>query len=106
MLGRVGIVAKSKSSKKGRISLPMRLLLIVLVAGTVGWRAAALHTQVQTAQQETQQLATAVEELRQENEVLLRDLEAGITQEKLEEIARDQLKLVSPGEYVFYDVSN
>ena len=43
---------------------------------------------------------------RQANESLAADIAEGTTPEKMEELAREELGLVTPGEYVFYDVSN
>ena len=45
--------------------------------------------------------AALVAAQRQENAALEADIAAGPTDEKLEEIARDELGLVKPGEYVF-----
>jgi len=47
-----------------------------------------------------------VENVEEENEQLKKDIEEGTTPEKVEEIARNELGLVTPGEYVFYDTSN
>ena len=42
----------------------------------------------------------------QENDALAADIAEGGTQEKMEEIARETLGLVYPGERVFIDKSN
>ena len=51
-------------------------------------------------------LAAQVDAQRQANESLAADIAEGTTPEKMEELAREELGLVTPGEYVFYDVSN
>ena len=48
-------------------------------------------------------LAGQVEAKRQENSALAADIAAGGTQEKMEEIARNELGMVFPGEYVLCD---
>ena len=42
---------------------------------------------------------------RRENDALAADIAEGPTREKIEEIARDELGLVTPNEYVFDDIS-
>ena len=42
----------------------------------------------------------------QENDALSQDIAEGSTQEKMLEIAREELGYVGPNEYVVYDVSN
>ena len=44
--------------------------------------------------------------VKQANDALAADIAEGNTQEKMEEIARDELGYVSPGERVFIDTSN
>ena len=52
---------------------------------------------------ERDQYGEAVKEQRRENEALKTDMENGMTPEKVEEIARDDLGLVQKDEYVFYN---
>ena len=61
---------------------------------------------VADAQAEKERLAAQVETTRQENEALAADIAEGGTAEKKQEIARDELGWVGPGEYVFYNRSN
>ncbi len=94
------------AEKPRRIALPLRILLIVLIFAALGWRATAVHAQLQTAREERDRLQLAVSAKQQENEALSAQLSAGATEEKLEEIAREELGLVTQNEYVFYDVSS
>ena len=68
-----------------------------------GYRMAAVRPadQVRRAQEEREQYAALVAEKQRENAALEADITEGPTDEKLEEIARDELGLVKPGEYVF-----
>jgi len=99
--------AKKTHSKKQRVrsSLLTRLLLVVLLV-TVGWQLYGLRDQVASARAEQQLLAAQVANIRQENEALAADIAEGGTSEKMEELARDELGWVAPGEYVFYPSSN
>ena len=79
-------------------------IVVLLVA--IGWKLYDLQGQMKVAQEELDRYAIAVSQLQQENEALEKDIQEGATPEKLEEIAREELGLVAPGEYVFYDTSN
>jgi len=99
-------VAKQKKAKKrAKSSLLTRLLLLVLLVG-IGWQLYNLRDQVANAQSDMELLAARVDAQRQENDALSADIAEGNTPEKMEEIAREELGLVTPDEYVFYDVSN
>ena len=82
-----------------------KILLLALLLG-IGWQLYRLQSQVAAAQMERDLLAAQVEAKRQENEALSADLAAGGTQEKMEEIARNELGMVFPGEYVLCDGVN
>ena len=82
-----------------------KLLLVVLLLG-IGWQLYRLQSQVEAAQVEKDRLAAQVECKRQENDALAADIAAGSTQEKMEEIARNELGMVYPGEYVLCDGVN
>ena len=86
-------MAKAAKTKKqhARASLLTKLLVLLLLAG-IGWQLFSLQGQVRAAQAEKAALAA--------------DIAQGGTQEKMEEIARQELGLVYPGERVFYDTSN
>ena len=79
-----------------------KILLLALLLG-IGWQLYRLQSQVEAAQVEKDLLAGQVEAKRQENSALAADIAAGGTQEKMEEIARNELGMVFPGEYVLCD---
>ena len=100
-------VAKAAKQKKQRTrsSFLTKLLVLLLLPG-IGWQLFSLQGQVRAAQAEKAALAEKVQEKQLENDALSADIAQGGTQEKMEEIARQELGLVYPGERVFYDTSN
>lgn len=99
------MATKKTASKPARAGLLTKLLIVVLLAA-LGWQLYDLRQQVQDAQTERDRYAQQVAAKTQENDALSADIAEGMTPEKVEEIAREQLGLVTPGEYVFYDISN
>lgn len=99
------MAAARKEKKHTRASLLTKVLLVVLLAA-MGLQLRSLHTQVQEAQAEKDQLAQQVQLQQQENDALSQDIAEGSTQEKMLEIAREELGYVGPNEIVIYDVSN
>lgn len=97
---------KTKAAKKARRAVraapATKLLLLILLLG-IGWQLHHLRAEVASAQAEKERLTAQVEAKRLENDALAADIAAGGTMEKMEEIARNELGMVSPGEYVFYD---
>lgn len=89
--------AKPKKAGSGLMAKLVILVLIVLI----GWQLYGLQDQLTAAQAERDRYQTEVETLRQENDALAADIAEGTTQEKMEEIARKELGIVTPGEYVF-----
>ena len=87
-----------KQKPKGRI-LTKLLILAVLVA--IGVQLRSLHVQVQDAEAERDALAAQVETQRQENDALAADIAEGATDEKMKEIAQEELGLISPNQRVF-----
>jgi len=96
---------EAKRPKRARTGLLTTLVIVGLLAA-LGVTLRDLRQQVSAAQAENDRYAQQVESVRQENEALADDIAEGMTPEKVEEIAREQLGLVTPGEYVFYDISN
>ena len=94
-----------KSPRRAKGSLLTRVLLLVLLVG-IGWQLYNLQGQVDAAQADMALLAAKVDAQRLENDALSADIAEGNTPEKMEELAREELGLVTQGEYVFYDVSN
>ena len=96
--------AKAKKQRT-RTGLLTKVLILALLVG-MGWQLYRLRDQVEDAQTQRDQLAGEVAAQQQENDALAKDIAEGTTSEKMQEIAREQLGMVAPGERVFYDVSN
>ena len=94
---------KRAPRKKGGSILPKAVILVVLAA--IGVQLRSLHIQVQEAQEQRDVLSAQVEAQKQENDALAADIAEGNTEEKMKEIAREELGMVSPEERVF-TVSN
>ena len=93
---------KSVQKKPQKLSggLGMKLVLALLLV-MVGWQFYSLQGQVAAAEEEKARYESQVEALRQENDALAADIEEGATEEMMEQIARKELGVVTPGEYVF-----
>ena len=100
-------MAKQKKQPRQRVraSLFTKVLLLVLLMG-IGWQLVRIHDQVEAAAAEKARLEAQIQAQQQENDALAADIAEGGTQEKMEEIARETLGLVYPGERVFIDKSN
>lgn len=94
-----------KKTRRTRASLFTKVLVLALLAG-IGWQLVSIRDQVESAEAEKAQLETQVQEQQQANDALAADIAEGGTQEKMEEIAREELGYVFPGERVFIDTSN
>ena len=91
-----------KQKPKGRI-LTKLLILAVLVA--IGLQLRSLHNQVQAAQAQRDALTAQVQAQEQENAALAADIAEGATEDKMKEIAQEELGLISPNQRVF-SISN
>lgn len=91
---------KKPKAVKLRTGLMTKLLIVILLAALV-CEVYALREQVADAETEKARVAAEVEGKRQENDALAADIEEGCTPEKMQEIARRELGLLLPGEYVF-----
>ena len=90
---------KARRRKKVKVrARPLTKLVILVLLAAIGWQLYGLRSQVR---REREQYAALVAEKQRENAALEADITEGPTDEKLEEIARDELGLVKPGEYVF-----
>lgn len=81
-------------------------LLILLLLAALGWTLRTVQTQVQSAEAERDRYALQVAQAEQDNEALRADIAEGATEEKMKELAREQLGWTDPNEYVFYDRPN
>lgn len=98
-------VGKKKAHCKSSVGVFTKLLILALLLA-LGWQLYLLREQVQEAQTQKSQLTDQVQQQQQTNNALKADIADGGSQDKMEEIARDQLGMVAPGDKVFYDVSN
>ena len=89
---------RPKRRPKGRI-LTKLLILAVLVA--IGLQLRSLHSQVQDAQAQRDALTAQVQAQEQENAALAADIAEGATEDKMKEIAQEELGLISPNQRVF-----
>ena len=102
-----GASAMASEKKTGKRSggLLAKLLLLTLLL-LVGVHLLHLHEKIDKAETELEALTAQAEAQKHENESLSAALEKAGDEEYLKELAREQLDMVSPGEKVFYDVSN
>ena len=82
-----------------KIVIAALLVYAVVSLVTVRSKTAALNAQ-------TQQLQQQVTDMMQSNSELEYKIEHSEDADTIEEIARDKLGLVKPGEKIFYDMSN
>ena len=80
-------------------------LLIVALALYAVISIVTINGRVTQAQQDKSELQRQVDEMAQENAELQYQLDHSEDQETIEEIARNKLGLVLPGEKIFYDIS-
>lgn len=91
---------KRKRRPRPRSGFLTKVVILALL-GAIGWQLYGLQDQVEAAQEERDSFAAQVAEQQRENAALQADIDEGPTDEKLQEIARDEFGLVKPGEYVF-----
>ena len=86
-------------------SLIVKLVILILVVyATV--TLVRLRSQINDKNAEAEGLTSAIAGTQQENDRLQSSIDALDTPEGLEQVARDQLGMVSEGEIVFEDVGN
>ena len=81
--------AGRQPKKRSRGSVLTKLLILVILAA-IGLQLRSLHSQVQDAQAQEQ-----------ENAALAADIAEGATEDKMKEIAQEELGLISPNQRVF-----
>ena len=91
-----------KLRRAGIVTKLVVLILIVYAVVTL----IDLQTRIDNAEREQAALAEAVADKRADNEALRYEIEHSGDPETLEELARDKLGLVLPGEQIFYDIGN
>ncbi len=94
----------ARKKKQGGGILPRLLLLTLLLL--IGAQILTLRQKIDSAEAEKQALAAQLEQQQRENDALTSALDKADDPDYLEQLAREQLDMVLPGEKVFYDVSN
>ena len=85
--------AGRQPKKRSRGSVLTKLLILVILAA-IGLQLRSLHSQVQDAQAQRDALTAQVQAQEQENA-------EGATEDKMKEIAQEELGLISPNQRVF-----
>lgn len=98
-------MAASTAKQKKRISLFAALVVLFLLWLAL-WKLVNIRDQLVEARSEQTALTERVARQEQENRSLEAALDRADDPEYLQELARDQLGMVSPGQKDFYDVSN
>lgn len=96
---------KSTRPTKRRTS-PLTMLVILVLLVLVGAEVMHLRSEIAAAETQQQTLQAQLDAIKQENDALSSALEKADDPDFLQELARDQLGYVKPGEKTFYDVSN
>lgn len=96
------MAGKKRTEKKPRpkAGLLTKIVIAILLVA-MGWQLYDLRGQLKAAEAEKAAYEQQVAEQQQENDALAADIAEGPTQEKIEEIARDELGYVKSDEYVF-----
>lgn len=97
--GRAGQKGKKRTSF-------LTMLVIAILIALVGVQLIHLRSQIDDARSQLTALQSDLDTAKQENDALSSALEKADDPEFLQELARDQLGYVTPGEKTFYDVSN
>ena len=94
---------KKEAHRHGRAG---QMLVIAILIALVGVQLIHLRSQIDDARSQLTALQSDLDTAKQENDALASALEKADDPEFLQELARDQLGYVTPGEKTFYDVSN
>lgn len=93
-----------KAKRRARIGV-LTVVLLCLLLACVGWELSDLRDQVSAAQAERDRLAAQVEAQKQENDALAADIAEGLTDERTQEIAGEELGLYPRDAILFPDGS-
>lgn len=88
-----------------RAGIATKLVVVILIVYAVV-TLINLQTRIDDAEREKAALAAAVADKSATNEALRYEIEHSGDPATLEEVARDKLGLVLPGEQIFYDIGN
>ena len=98
-------MAAPAARQKRRVSLFAALIVLFLLWLAL-WKLVSIRDQLVEARSQQAILTERVAKQEQENRTLEAALDRADDPEYLQELARDQLGMVSPGQKDFYDVSN
>ena len=94
----------AEKSKKHTSLFALLVVLVLLIVA--GYQLSTIRARLAAAEAEQSALAERVATQEQENRSLEAALERADDEEYLQQLARDQLGMVTPGQKDFYDVSN
>ena len=100
------MAGKAHSEKKKSSGGVLIRLLLLLALLAVGWQLYAIQGQLKTARAENAQYAQQVAELQQKNDSLRSDIAEGPTEDKMKELARNDLGMIDGDSYLFIDRAN
>ena len=98
-----GAAKREQPKKRG---VPLAAALVLLLLALALWQLTTIHGKLAAARAEQSALEESIARQEQENRSLEAALEHAEDPEYLQELARDQLGMVTPGQKDFYDVSN
>ena len=96
----------AKTKQEGHHSSLLAAVLVLLMLALLGWQLMAMRDKLAGARAEQAALEANVARQTQENRSLEAALEKAEDPEYLQQLARDELGMVSPGQKDFYDISN
>ncbi len=94
---------KNVSKRKMPVAVKIAMLVFLLYAAVTIIR---LQSQIADKREELAGLTEQVEEYEQANERLRQEMQDGISEEDISELARTELSYAEPGERVFVDTSS
>lgn len=94
------------AAKQKKRTSPLSIVVILLLLTLVGVQLLRMQDKIEAAENEQSGLEEQIAAQRQENASLEAALDKADDPEYLQDLARDQLGYVTPGEKDFYDVSN
>lgn len=94
---------KNVSKRKMPVAVKIAMLVFLLYAAVTIIR---LQSQIADKREELVGLTEQVEEYEQANERLRQEMQDGISEEDISELARTELSYAEPGERVFVDTSS
>ena len=94
---------KNVSKRKMPVAVKIAMLVFLLYAAVTIIR---LQSQIADKREELAGLTEQVEEYEQANERLRQEMQDGISEEDISELARTELSYAEPGDRVFVDTSS